>query len=78
MFVFDPHIDKVDAKRLIKEIARMLRKFSKDRVVVVSIAHCNNEYEKSLLPVFDRRIEITNDVDNSSVLWVKVYNRQRR
>ena len=75
LFVFDPHIDKADAKRLIKEIARSLRRLSKDRLVVVSFAHCNNEYEKSLLPVFDRRIEITNDVDKSSVLWVKVYNR---
>ena len=37
---------------------------SKDRLVVASFARCNNEYEKSLLPVFDKRIEITNDVDN--------------
>ena len=75
LFVFDPHIDKADAKHLIKEISKSLRKLSKDRLVLVSFAHCNNEYEKSLLPVFDKRIEITNDVDNSSVLWVKVYNR---
>ena len=74
LFVFDPHIDKVDAKRLIKEIARSLRKLSKERLVIVSFAHHYNEYEKSLLPVFDKCIEITNDVDNSSVLWVKVYN----
>ena len=74
LFVFDPHNDKVDAKRLIKEIARSLRKLSKERLVIVSFVHHNNEYEKSLLPVFDKCIEITNDVDNSSVLWVKVYN----
>jgi hypothetical protein len=75
LFVFDPHIDKADAKWLLKEIARSLRKLSKDRLVIVSFSHCNNEYEKSLLPVFDKFIEITNDVDNSSVSWVKVYNR---
>jgi Rad51 len=74
LFVFDPHIDKADAKQLIKEIARPLRKLSKERLVIVSFSHCNHEYEKSLLPIFDKRIEITNDVDNSSLLWVKVYN----
>ena len=74
LFVFDPHIDKVDAKRLIKEIARSLRKLSKDRLVIVSFSHCNHEFEKSLLPIFDMRIEITDDVDNGSLLWVKVYN----
>ena len=74
LFVFDPHIDKVDAKRLIKEIARSLRKLSKDRLVIVSFSHCNHEFEKSLLPIIDMRIEITDDVDNGSLLWVKVYN----
>ena len=73
LFVFDPHIDKVDAKRLIKEIARSLRKLSKDRLVIVSFSHCNHEYEKSLLPVFDKRIEITNDVDNFRMLQLKMY-----
>jgi DNA-directed RNA polymerase subunit RPC12/RpoP len=75
LFVFDPHIDKVDAKRLIKEMARSLKKLSKDRLVIVSFAHCNNEYEKSLLPVFDKRIEITNDVGNGRILRLYVYNR---
>jgi hypothetical protein len=77
LFVFDPHIDKVDAKWLIKEIARSLRKLSKDRLVVVSFAHCNNEYEKSLLSVFDKRIEITNDVDDLRMLQLKVYNKRK-
>jgi DNA-directed RNA polymerase subunit RPC12/RpoP len=75
LFVFDPHLDKVDAKHLIKEISRSLRKLSKDRLVLVSFPHCDNEFRKFLLPVFDKRIEITNDVDNSSLLRVKVYNR---
>ena len=78
LFVFDPHIDKVDAKRLIKEIARSLRKLSKDRLVVVSFAHCDHEYEKSLLPVFDKRIKITNDVDNFRMLQLKVYSKRKK
>ena len=77
LFVFDPHIDKADAKRLLKEIARSLRKLSKDRLVIVSFAHCNNEYEKSLLPVFDKRIEMTNDIDDFRVLQLKVYNKRK-
>jgi DNA-directed RNA polymerase subunit RPC12/RpoP len=78
LFVFDPHIDKADAKHLIKEISRSLTKLSKDRLVVVSFGHCNNEYEKSLLPVFDKRIEITNDVDNSSLFRLMLYNQSFR
>ena len=76
LFVFDPHLDKVDAKRLIQEIGRSLRKLSKERLVVVSFARCNNEYEKSLFPVFDKRIEITNDAYNTRML-LKVYNKQK-
>jgi hypothetical protein len=63
--------------RLIKEITRSLRKLSKDRLVIVSFAHCNEEYEKSLLPVFDKRIEITNDVDDFRMLRLKVYNKRK-
>ena len=63
--------------RLLKEIARSLRKLSKDRLVIVSFAHCNNEFEKSLLPVFDKCIEITNDVDNIRILRMKVYNKRK-
>jgi hypothetical protein len=77
LFVFDPHIDKVDANRLIKEIARSLRKLSKERLVIVSFAHCNNEYEKSLLPSYDKRIEMTNDVDDFRMLQLKVYNKRK-
>ena len=43
--------------------------------MLVSFGHCNNEYEKSLLPFFDKRIEITNDVENIRMLQVKAYNR---
>ena len=63
--------------RLIKEIARSLRKLSKDRLEIMSFAHCTEEYEKSLLPVFDKRIEIANDVDDFRMLRLKVYNKRK-
>src|ERR687897_1979063 len=62
LFVSDPHTDKVDAKNLTKEIASSLRKISKDRCIIVSFAHCNMKYEKLLLSVFDKCIEITNNI----------------
>ncbi|CAN5203229.1 hypothetical protein BH18THE2_BH18THE2_29460 [soil metagenome] len=74
LFVFDPHIDKADAKHIIKEISHSLRKISKDRFVIASFSHCNSEYEKMLLPVFDNMVEITNDVD-SRTLQTRVYTR---
>jgi hypothetical protein len=73
--VSDPHLDKADAKHLIKEISRSLRKLSKDRLVIVSFSHRNNEYERLLLPVFDKCIEITSDVHDFRMLQLKVYNK---
>jgi predicted RNA-binding Zn-ribbon protein involved in translation (DUF1610 family) len=76
LFVFDPHIDKADAKQLLKEIVRTLKKLSKNRLVLVSFHHStNNEHEKSLHPAFDKRIEIMDDVDNSRILQMNVYNQ---
>lgn len=74
MFMSDPHIDKVDAKRLIKEIASSIRKLSKERFVAVSFAHCHCEYEKSLLPVFNRRIKIIESPDNRRIFQICVRN----
>jgi hypothetical protein len=74
LFVSDPHTDKVDAKNLTKEIASSLRKISKDRFIIVSFAHCNMEYEKFLLPAFDKCIEITNNnnIDNGKILQIDI------
>jgi DNA-directed RNA polymerase subunit RPC12/RpoP len=76
LFVSDPHTDKVDAKNLTKEIASSLRKISKDRFVIVSFAHYNIEYEKLLLPAFDKCIEITNNnnIDNGKILQIDINN----
>jgi DNA-directed RNA polymerase subunit RPC12/RpoP len=75
LFVSDTHTDKVDAKNLTKEIASSLRKISKGRFIIVSFAHCNMEYEKLLLPAFDRCIEITNNnIDNGKILQIDINN----
>ena len=75
LFVSDPHIDKADAKQLLKEIASSLRKISKDRFIIVSFAHCNMEYEKLLFPVFDKYIEITNNnIDDGKILQIDINN----
>ena len=75
LFVSDPHIDKADAKHLIKEISSSLRRLSKDRFVIVSFADCNCEYEKPLMSVFEKRIEITDDIDDGKLLQTKLYDR---
>jgi hypothetical protein len=75
LFLSDPHIDKKDAKNLIKEISSSLRKLSKDRFVIVSFAHCNVEYNQALLPVFNKSIEITEDTDNHRLLQTHVYDQ---
>src|SRR5215216_1819571 len=74
LFVSDPHTGKVDAKNLTKELASSLRKISKDRFIIVSFAHCNMEYEKLLLPVFDNYIEITNNIDDDKIIQIGVNN----
>ena len=73
LFAFDPHIDKADAKRLVKETVRSLRKLSKERIMIVSFSHCNSEYERVLLQVFDKRMEITDDVTKGKTLQMNVY-----
>lgn len=78
MFASDPHIDKADAKQLIKEIAASIRKISENRFVVISTTHCNREYERTLFPVFDNVIRITTDTENSKVLNVNIHVQKRR
>jgi hypothetical protein len=77
MFMSDHHIDKADAKRIIKEIAASITERSEDRFVVVSMTHCNREYEKPLFPAFDNMIRITNDIENSRSLRLKVSSQKR-
>ena len=62
-------------QKISKEISSSLRKLSEDRLVIVSFVHCNVEYNHALLPVFNKRIEITEDIDNHRLLQTNVYNR---
>jgi hypothetical protein len=75
LFVSDPHIDKADAKQLVKEIAASIRKMSVESFVVISTTQCNHKYEKHFLPAFDKVIRITNNIENSKVLQVSVHNQ---
>jgi hypothetical protein len=72
LFVSDPHIDKVDAKKLTKEIGASIRKISEDRFVVVATTPCNHEYQRFLVSVFENTTWITNDNENSKVLKANV------
>jgi hypothetical protein len=74
--VSDPHIDKTDAKQLIREIVASINKIPEDRFVVVSMTRCSREYEKRLYPVFDNVVRITNDIENSKVLRVNVLKQR--
>jgi hypothetical protein len=74
LFVSDTHTDKVDAKNLTKGIASSLRKISEYRFIIVSFVHCNIEYQKLLLPVFDNCIEITNNIDDDKILQIDINN----
>jgi hypothetical protein len=74
LFVSDSHIDKADAKQLIKEVAGSLWKLSKDRFVVASFTYSISEYEKQLVPVFDKCIKVTNDINDNRILQMNVIN----
>jgi hypothetical protein len=68
----DAHIDKVEAKQLIKEIASSIRKLSEDRFVIASFLPSEYTHKKWLMPVFDNMIEIIDEIENDKILRVKV------
>ena len=43
--------------------------------MIVSFADCNGEYEMPLITVFEKRIEITDDIDDGKLLQTKLYDR---
>jgi hypothetical protein len=64
MFTHDPNIDRKEAKHLIKEIVSAIRKItissSRTRCVVSwNYHHQSSLYIKSLLPIFDKYIQVT-------------------
>jgi Rad51 len=72
LFSSDPHINRIDAKNLIKEISSSLRKLTKDWFVIVSFTHPNRQYMKPLITVFDKCIKITNAIDNNIVMRIDI------
>jgi hypothetical protein len=77
LFSSDPHINRIDAKNLIKEISSSLRKLTKDWFVIVSFTHPNRQYMKPLITVFDKCIKITNTIDNSIVMRIDINSPNR-
>jgi hypothetical protein len=77
LFSSDPHINRIDAKNLIKEISSSLRKLTKDWFVIVSFTHSNRQYMKPLITVFDKCIKITNTIDNNIVMRIDINSPNR-
>jgi Rad51 len=73
MFVQDPQIDPDEARWLVKEIARSLRKLSSHVLVVVSLHECPPpQFRSLLLPLFDSQIHIATSTKEPSRLQAKV------
>jgi hypothetical protein len=73
MFVQDPQIDPDEARWLVKEIARSLRKLSSQVLVVVSLHECPPpQFHSLLLSLFDSQINIATITKEPCRLQVKV------
>jgi hypothetical protein len=71
MFVQDPQIDPDEARWLLMEMVRSLRKLSSQVMVVVSLHECPPQF-RSLLPIFDTQINIAATPKEPNKLQVKV------
>ena len=73
MFVQDPQIDPDEARWLVKEIARSLRKLASQVLVVVSLHECPPpQLGRLLLSLFDSQINMATITKEPSRLQVKV------
>jgi hypothetical protein len=72
LFVSDPHIDKTDAKQVLKEISRSIKKLSEYMFVVVSFDRSYEKYGKYLLPILDNVIEVAHDTSDNGLLQAKI------
>ena len=72
MFAEDPQINFSEAKYLINEIAKAIKKVSVDIIIAVSFAHA--KYEEMMLPVFSKRVEIAIE---EKKLKVNLYNHRK-
>lgn len=71
MFAQDPQIDPDEARWLLMEMVRSLRKLSSQVLVVVSLHECPPQF-RSLLPIFDNQIHIAATTKEPGRLQVKV------
>jgi hypothetical protein len=74
----DPNIDHNEATSLIKEIMNSIKNTLDKTLVVVSFQKQHNnksyaEYDKILLPRFDKRVEITRKTTASTIVVISNY-----
>jgi hypothetical protein len=72
MFTQDTQIDPDEARWLLKEIVRSLRKLSTHVMVVISVNECPPQYQSLLLSLFGKQIHIAATPKEPNRLRVKV------
>jgi hypothetical protein len=73
MFVQDPQIDPDEARWLVREIARSLRKLSRQVLIVVSMNECLPQYGRSPpMSLIDKQIRIARTAKEPNRLQVKL------
>ena len=77
LFVSDPHIDKTDAKLLLREISSSIKKLSEESFVASS-KHLSSKYKKYLLPVFANKIGIKNDAEDRGILRADICHTTKK
>ena len=65
-------IDSDEARWLVKEIARSLRKLSRQVLVVVSLNECPPQYRSTLLSLFNNQIHFAATTKQSGLFQVKI------
>jgi Rad51 len=72
MFTQDPQIEPDEARWLLREMVRSLRKLSSQVLVVVSLHECPPQYQSLLLSHFDKQMHIAATLKEPNKLLVKI------
>jgi hypothetical protein len=76
MFIKDPQIDLDEARWLIKEIARALKRLSAQAMIVVSMQQSTTmpQYASALYRIFDNYIEIIANANSLNCIQLQIIN----
>ena len=72
MFNQDPQIDPDEARWLLKEIVRSLRRLSSQVMIIISVHECPPQYRSLLLSLFDKQMHIAATPKEPNRLRVKI------